>query len=169
MENQNILNFVNQEEILALQKISNHSTNIDIERYIAVYGVNIMGGDVKRMVMNYKIIHITNGQLLNIEPVNKPVWVISDDHKVLVRNEQGQPILNPDYVPTYSEEVKDEEDNIVVEGGILLNGDEEYLTEKGFKYFKGIAWDVANPLSKKQQFEYYISMLDSEDNFFNFY
>lgn len=48
MENQNILNFVNQEEILALQKISNHSTNTNIERYVAVYGVNIMGGDVKR-------------------------------------------------------------------------------------------------------------------------
>lgn len=180
MENQSILNYVSLEDTLAIQKISNLPSNETIERYVVVYGVDIKAGSVKRMTMQYSIIHITNGQLVNVQPINKPDWVINNIKKVFVRDGSGEPMLNPDYVPvysqpTYSEEVKDEQGNIIQEselideGGVHINADEEYLKEYGFKYFKDIAWDNASVLSKRQQFQFYIMNLDQEDKFFDFY
>lgn len=180
MENQSILNFVSTEDTLAIQKISNLPSNDSIERYVVVYGVDIKAGSVKRMTMQYSIIHITNGQLINVQPINKPDWIIDNVKKIFVRDLSGEPILNPDYTPVYSqpvysEEVRDEQGNIIQEselideGGVHLNADEEYLRETGFKYFKDLAWDNVTPLSKRDQFQFYIMNLDEEDKFFDFY
>lgn len=167
MEN-NILNFVSIYDTLAIQKISNHPTISDCERYVALYGVNITAGHIKNMSMSYEIIHIVNGQKVNVHPIGKPDWIINNKESVFIRNEQGNAILNPNYEPVYSEEIRDENDVIIQEAGELLNANDQYLSEKAFTYFKQF-WDNATAMSKRDQFEFYIQMLDLEDQFFNFY
>lgn len=172
----NILDHVSIDDTLAIQQISNHPIMTDVERYVVLYGINIFAGNRKYMTMQYEIIHIANNTVVNIQPINKPEWVISNNIRVLIRDENGEVIPNPDYVPQYSTSFEINPDTgMMVEipnpeiPENIINIEEQYLTSPAFDFFKQIAWDNTSPLSKRQHFEFYIQILDTEDNFFNFY
>lgn len=172
----NILDHVSVDDTLAIQQISNHPVMTNVERFVVLYGLNINAGHMKHMTMRYEIIHLVDNTVINIHPKNKPEWVISNNIRVMIRDENGETIPNPDYVPVYSTRFElnsetgmfDEIPNPEIPENII-NFEEKYLTQPAFDFFKYIAWDNTSPLTKRQHFEFYIQVLDTEDNFFNFY
>lgn len=128
---------------IAERIISEHPNLQGVQRKVIVFAF-IPNSDNETLRVQYRIEHSVNDEIINVQPVNPPEWIINNNQEVAVRNLQTlEPII-------------DEET-------------QEQLRMNGWDYFYEYAWENACPISLKSFFEFYILSLDLEDQFFNFY
>lgn len=118
-----------------VQKISNSPVFETIEREIQIAGI-VLNFDLQLLDLYYTISYFKDGE--NVSQLFKkevPEWHIDNQQTILVRDENFNPVANPDYV-----ERKDESGNVI-------NSQEKFLTEPAFDYVSNIMLNTPMNLS----------------------
>lgn len=117
------------------QKISNNSLFTDVQRTIQIAGMSL-NFDAKSLDIYYRIKYSKDDKELNqMFTEQVPEWHIDNNQRILVRDENFNPIPNKAY-----EEQKDQNGNI-------LNESEKFLTESAFDYVSNIMLNTPAKLS----------------------
>lgn len=135
------------------QPISNSPIFPEIERKVNIVAF-CPNSDTETFEFFYRILYYKNGQDVSyLFPSQPPNWNINNSQLMMCRDDNFQPILNPEFV-----EQRDERNNI-------LNEIERYITMPGFDYIKRLMLDMNIPL--KAILSAYITEED-KDGRFNF-
>ncbi|MDQ8012157.1 MAG: hypothetical protein REI96_06905 [Flavobacterium nitrogenifigens] len=117
------------------QKISNNTQFKEVERTIQIAGI-ALNFDAQLLDIYYRINYFKNStDLSQMFSRQVPEWHIDNNQRILVRDENFNPIPNPEY-----KEQKDQEGNI-------LNDTEKFLTEPAFDYVSNIMLNTPAKLS----------------------
>ena len=117
------------------QKISNNLHFTEVERTIQIAGISL-NFDVQSLDIYYRINYFKNNENLSqMFSQQTPEWHIDNNQRILVRDENFNPIPNSLY-----EERKDQEGN-------LLNETEKFITEPAFDYVSNIMLNTPAKLS----------------------
>lgn len=159
------------------KQISNHPTT-GLERKVEVAGF-LANDDTKEVSFFYRIKHELNGNHIPVEVPQKD-WKVDNSYKATVRDENFDPIPNPDYVPEYEvigyteqpEEWDEEVDGVFepepIHGVNVINEEEQYMRMPAYDYFKMLTFDNTEPVSISLLLNYYIQDNDA-NGFFDFY
>lgn len=134
-----------------IQKISNSPVFETIEREIQIAGI-VLNFDLQTLDLYYTISYFKEGE--NVSQLFKkevPEWHIDNQQTILVRNENFNPVVNPDYV-----EHKDENGNVI-------NSKEKFLTEPAFDYVSNIM--LSTPMNLSDILRNYILEEDNSGRF----
>ena len=113
--------------IIISQKISNHPLFTGVERFVQVNRI-ANNADVKQITIDARIVYVQNEvDVTSSFKSEIPNWIISNDYKVKVRDENNQPIPNPEY---------DSEDE----------DSEEFITQPAFDYYHSLVLANEVPL-----------------------
>ncbi|MBB4117854.1 hypothetical protein GGR32_000126 [Mesonia hippocampi] len=133
------------------KKISNHKVFTDVERTLHLAGLNV-NSDASYIDFFYRLQYLKNGVDVSGNFSKKvPDWRIDNSYHVAVRDENLQPVLNPDFV-----EETDSEGNVI-------NEYERYLTMPAYEYFYSLV--LEQNLSLTAAFENYIALDDANGRF----
>lgn len=114
-------------------------------------GINI-NFDAKTLDLSYRIIQIESGEdESQMFSQQVPAWHIDNNERILVRDEDFNPILNSTY-----EELKNQEEYI-------LNETEKFLTEPAFDYVSNIILNI--PAKLNDILKNYILEQDNDGRF----
>lgn len=161
---------------LIQKQISSHHTGLERTVEIAGFTAN---DDAKCVDFYYRIKHSLGGVDI---PVAVPAkeWRVDNSYKATVRDENFNPIPNPDFVPEYEiigyteqpEEWDEEVDGVFepepIYGVNIINEEEQYMRMPAYDYFKMLTFDNPNPVSISLLLNYYIQENDDK-GFFDFY
>ncbi len=137
---------------LIKQPISNHNLFSDVQRFVEIQRFTVSDID-KTIVIRAIISYMKNGIDVSASFQQEvPSWVIGNHYRIIARDENLQPIPNPEY-----KEIK--------EDGIIVNESEKFLQIPAYDYFKDVVFEKGLPL--KQAFQSYI-VLDDQKGRFNF-
>lgn len=162
---------------LITKTISNHPAT-DLTRVIEVAGF-LANDDAKEVTFYYRIQHFLNEVAVPIQ-VPRKEWKIDNNYKATVRDENFEPIPNPDYTPEYEiigyteqPENWDEETDGIFEpqpiyGDTIVNEEEANMLMPAYDYFKQLTFDSEAPVSIQLLLKYYIGDNDTK-GFFDFY
>lgn len=162
---------------LISKQISNHPAT-GLERTVEIAGFTA-NDDSKCVDFYYRIEHSLGGVDI---PVAVPAkeWRVDNSYLAVVRDEQFNPVPNPDFIPEYeiigyTEEPEDwdEEENgefipQPIYGDKIVNEDDKWLRMPAFDYFKKLTFDNPNPVSIPLLLNFYIDDNDGK-GFFDFY
>jgi hypothetical protein len=159
------------------KQISNHPV-LDLVRVLEVPSF-LPNDDNKTLEFFYRIKHFKDGLPVDIK-IPKKRWAVDNSYKAIIRDENFDPIPNPDYVPEYEvigyteqpEEWDEIEDGVFepqpIYGVNIINEEEQYMRMPAYDYFKSLTFDNPNPISIPFLLEWYIQ--DNDNNgFYNFY
>ncbi|WP_343697123.1 hypothetical protein [Flavobacterium sp.] len=133
------------------QKISNNSLFANVERTIQIAGLSI-NFDSKLLDIYYRINYLKNNEnISHMFSQNTPLWHIDNEQRILVRDENFEPILNPEF-----QEQKNEFGNII-------NENERFLTEPAFDYVSNIMLNT--PMMLSDILKKYITEQDNDKRF----
>ncbi|WP_372472656.1 hypothetical protein AB4865_07485 [Capnocytophaga sp. ARDL2] len=179
---------------LITKEISNHKKLTNLQRKVSVVG--FLADDNSKTVNFFYIIqhHVDDEEVQMLVPVKE--WVVSNQYKVRIRDENNQPIPNPNYVPLdadvnntgqwQDDTMGDEENTPNSDNTEILDGHQwdhgtqgqwdvrtpeqrdEFLMMPAYDYFKQLTFENEHPVSIKQLLDRYISQND-EEGFFDFY
>jgi hypothetical protein len=120
--------------MLISQQISNSKNFTEVKRIINIVGIN-MNSDSATLELYYRIAYSKEGMdVSHLFNPQVPNWHIVNSQLMRCRDENFQPIPNPDFV-----EQKDE-------NGIIINEAERYVTMPAFDYIKMLMLDMNVPM-----------------------
>lgn len=133
------------------QKISNNLHFSEVERTIQIAGITL-NFDAKSLDIYYHINYFKNNEDIGQMFTQRvPEWHIDNNQKILVRDENFNPIPNSEY-----EEQKDQDGNI-------LNETEKFKTEPAFDYVSNIMLNT--PIKLSDILKMYIVEQDNDGRF----
>lgn len=134
---------------LITQQISNHDIFTDVERTLNIERF-VLDSNAEVMELHYSITYIKNGEDVSSQfnPHN-PIWIVDNNHRMKVRDENFQPIPNPNYEPNNDP--------------IAPNVEEQWLLAPAFDYVSNMIIEGAIPL--KNIIQLYIAEEDADGRF----
>lgn len=137
--------------MLLQQAISKNKNFPDVKRSVGIVGVMI-NSDLQIFEIYYKIIYTRDQEdITHLFNNQTPRWAIDNNHNMMIRDENFNPKLNPDY-----KEIRDE-------NGDIINYNEKYLTMPAFDYIKMLLLDKNLPM--KTILSAYIDEEDQDERF----
>lgn len=154
-------------ENLVRQKISNHPVLTNIERFVVMHGL-YLHIEEPRLEIFYEVEYFDGETDVSSSFVKTGKrWIVDNNYKVNVLDENGNPIPNPDYVPEYEIIGYDEDDNPIYSKKII-NIEDQYITEYAFNYFLQISFKAEEPLRIEDLVKFYMVQDDVKIKRFDF-
>lgn len=133
------------------QQISDHKKIEGVQRSINIVGIH-MNSDAATFDLYYRINYLQNDDdISNMFNPQVPAWHINNTHRMMVRDENFEPILNPDFI----EQTDD--------AGAVINEEERYQAMPAFDYIKMLMLDMNMPM--KSILQAYIAEEDKDGRF----